>query len=1565
MPEESTTTDNQPYKGLRPYEEQDQHNFFGRDAERRILIDKILANRLTLLFAASGVGKSSLLQAAVLPQLKDPRRDNLVAVYCRDWVITPLTNVKQAVLDDLVKREMLEPDAYPDDLDDASLNEFFAFCTLFTRHPLVLILDQFEEFFQYQRRRLEFKSFIQQLSAAITDRTIPIAVVISMREDFALELNAFKPALPTLLFENFYRLERLGEEQAIEAIEIPVKRFGFEYEPELLEALLEDLSSREARKLQQPVVELLDTVEPAYLQIICQQLWQFEKQEFDEGKNPDKKLRLATYHAKGDADALLKAYVDGVLNSFSASEKKLASRAFDHLISQRGTKMAFTAGYLAEELLKVDEKALSQVLETLSQRFILRRQARKNLQSGQDEYWYELYHDLFSGPIERWNSAYKAQQRNNRLLKNIGQGVLAAALIYAGYDTWVNYTHHHLRLSVKRSVSDAVELSQGKFHSADLFKQQRYLAETGYRWGELEPDKLFQNKPVAEYDALTTELIGHLPLVERIQEYLDSGHISLALKLADSAMSEDDLQRAVAIIDKLADFRSSIFSRILAKRFSIASRYLREQMVQRANRSSAFIPLLIEAIKDQSWEVRSQAAGALVQLGAERAVEPLVDLLKDQDRSVRFQAAGELGQLGAERAVEPLVDLLKDQDRSVRSQAAGALGQLGAERAVEPLLDLLKDQVRYVRSQAAGALGQLGAERAVEPLVDLLKDQSSSVRSQAAGALGQLGAERAVEPLVDLLKDQSSSVRSQAAGALGQLGAERAVEPLVDLLKDQSSSVRSQAAGALGQLGAERAVEPLVDLLKDQSSSVRSQAAGALGQLGAERAVEPLVDLLKDQSSSVRSQAAGALGQLGAERAVEPLVDLLKDQDRSVRSQAAGALGQLGAERAVEPLVDLLKDQSSSVRSQAAGALGQLGAERAVEPLVDLLKDQSSSVRSQAAGALGQLGAERAVEPLVDLLKDQSSSVRSQAAGALGQLDAERAVEPLVDLLKDQSSSVRSQAAGALGQLGAERAVEPLVDLLKDQDSYVRSQAAGALVQLGAERAVEPLLDLLKDQVSSVRSQAAGALGQLGAERAVEPLVDLLKDQDSYVRSQAAGALVQLGAERAVEPLLDLLKDQVSSVRSQAAGALGQLGAERAVEPLVDLLKDQSSSVRSQAAGALGQLGAERAVEPLLDLLKSKNKDFRRSVFIALGRINQHQVQDVILDIFNKDKRYVVQQAAALALLALGREEGVAKLYEFAQHPSANKRKILAKSLGEIPTKLGAELLLELLDDNNRSVQLQAIESVGSIKSEAAPPKLHSLLQNRNFNIRKAAVEAIVAMAAANSVPVLREQLLNTEGSLPLRMLALQGLTAIGTDEAINHVLDVLQQDKAEETFGGRTYRLLGDAKPELVLDPLKDRLEKLGTQYRKWRSLRDEYRATFTEEQENNWLERTNAVRPNPRIALPLGFALAKLDPDDTGFELLSHDLADVRHGAWLGLAKVASVERLKKLFEKRKKSDYPIFKHAAYRAIDHMLIRLETYGSAEDLAKLQAWYPEIKAVEGVGTRTEWTIEKLMRLHP
>ena len=79
----------EPYRGLEPYTEEHESIFFGRTAEQAILTDKVLVDKLSLLFAETGVGKSSLVQAAVIPELKHPEKENLDVVYYNDWVSNP------------------------------------------------------------------------------------------------------------------------------------------------------------------------------------------------------------------------------------------------------------------------------------------------------------------------------------------------------------------------------------------------------------------------------------------------------------------------------------------------------------------------------------------------------------------------------------------------------------------------------------------------------------------------------------------------------------------------------------------------------------------------------------------------------------------------------------------------------------------------------------------------------------------------------------------------------------------------------------------------------------------------------------------------------------------------------------------------------------------------------------------------------------------------------------------------------------------------------------------------------------------------------------------------------------------------------------------------------------------------------------------------------------------------------------------------------------------------------------------------------------------------------------
>ena len=405
-----------PYPGLRPYEENEQDQFFGRDADTQILLDKILTHRLTLLFAATGVGKSSLLKAAVIPRLKSASGKHLDVVYYNDWLTAPLAGLKSEIVN-TVQQSANWPKGTQID-ETQSLTEFVQFCTLFVRSPLVIVLDQFEELFRYRYKYHTdtFDPFINGLTELITATRIPVSVVFSMREDYAMELNAFKSSLPTLLFENYYRLERLSLRSAKEAIVAPLKSTGFQYELKLLSELLEDLSIREregAEAFSLEEIAYQETIEPSYLQIICARLWELNK------GNKNNKITLLSYIKAGRDNGILSHFLSLLLSKFSFLEKKIASRSFDFLASHRGVKVAYPLAVLAN-ITGVKKKLLQPVLEKLARADvrILRTQERAGVT------WYELYHDMFSISVEYWNDDWKAKQKR-KLRWIIGAGVIS------------------------------------------------------------------------------------------------------------------------------------------------------------------------------------------------------------------------------------------------------------------------------------------------------------------------------------------------------------------------------------------------------------------------------------------------------------------------------------------------------------------------------------------------------------------------------------------------------------------------------------------------------------------------------------------------------------------------------------------------------------------------------------------------------------------------------------------------------------------------------------------------------------------------------------------------------------------------------------------------------------------------------------------------------------------------------------------------------------------------------------------------------------------------------------
>jgi NADH dehydrogenase len=169
--------------------------------------------------------------------------------------------------------------------------------------------------------------------------------------------------------------------------------------------------------------------------------------------------------------------------------------------------------------------------------------------------------------------------------------------------------------------------------------------------------------------------------------------------------------------------------------------------------------------------VEAQAVG--------RPVSYWLSLLASDEEPAQQDAVGALNRLG-QAAVPELIQALNDDDWQVRHQAALVLGAIGpeAKAAVPALIAALDDDDKYFRSHAATALGKIGPEAraAVPALIEALKDRDEDVRRAAAAALGEIGPEarQAVAALVELLRDPRKPVRKQAVRALEEIDPEAA-----------------------------------------------------------------------------------------------------------------------------------------------------------------------------------------------------------------------------------------------------------------------------------------------------------------------------------------------------------------------------------------------------------------------------------------------------------------------------------------------------------------------------------------------------------------------------------------------------------------------------------------------------------------------------------------------------------------------------------------------------------------------------------------------------------------------
>ncbi|WP_328439415.1 hypothetical protein OHA71_24075 [Streptomyces sp. NBC_00444] len=228
-----------PYRGLASYRQQDARWFFGRERSTEALMAQLRAAEqtggLVMLVGASGAGKSSLLNAGLVPALEQDAREVVQLVPGA----RPLAELTERIPE-------LAPLVDTPDVDTGAVREAVAaWARPSSPARPVLIVDQFEEAFTLCTDEADRRTFIQLLHAACapaSDGPAPVLVVLGIRADFYEQCLAH-PELADALQHRHMVLGPLTTAELREAVTGPAKAVGLELEPGLAELIVREVSA--------------------------------------------------------------------------------------------------------------------------------------------------------------------------------------------------------------------------------------------------------------------------------------------------------------------------------------------------------------------------------------------------------------------------------------------------------------------------------------------------------------------------------------------------------------------------------------------------------------------------------------------------------------------------------------------------------------------------------------------------------------------------------------------------------------------------------------------------------------------------------------------------------------------------------------------------------------------------------------------------------------------------------------------------------------------------------------------------------------------------------------------------------------------------------------------------------------------------------------------------------------------------------------------------------------------------------------------------------------------------
>lgn len=433
------------YPGPEPFSSEQSNIFFGRDADIAAVLELLNLQKHLLIYAKSGIGKSSLLNAGVLPAIE--KRTDIQVEKFSFGLYTDNNAIEKTPLSESIGfvQKMIRA-ASPEEgnssfyLDKIIFRENSLWYNLKNLQRLlpegcriVLIIDQFEELFSYPEddiilfkrllsealfrkippnfheaflQRPEIQKKLSSDELRWFNRPLDFRVVFAIRSDRLSQLNQLADALPDIV-KNFYEVKPLTPEQARAAIVQPAALDGgkntfesaaFRYSEDLLEQLLDTLGKTKEKY-----------IETFQIQLICGQI------EDDVIANPRSQVDLKDENI--NLNNFLLVFYENCLNKLPVGKRDIARHFIEHALlirtgakpDKNGIRRPVFLAEIQRDYPDMDDKTLRILLDTR----LIREEpdAAMNMR-------YEISHDTLIEPIlNAKDSREEALGRKEKLLQ--------------------------------------------------------------------------------------------------------------------------------------------------------------------------------------------------------------------------------------------------------------------------------------------------------------------------------------------------------------------------------------------------------------------------------------------------------------------------------------------------------------------------------------------------------------------------------------------------------------------------------------------------------------------------------------------------------------------------------------------------------------------------------------------------------------------------------------------------------------------------------------------------------------------------------------------------------------------------------------------------------------------------------------------------------------------------------------------------------------------------------------------------------------------------------------------